>query len=114
MKLFKFEQTDGGRYRRKQYPSALILAPTRELACQIFDEARKVRYQIRCFLYLNLMQFSYRSRCRPCVVYGGADISNQLRDIERGCNLLVATPGRLVDMIERGRISLEYVRFESA
>lgn len=82
--------------RRKQYPLALVLAPTRELASQIYDEARK---------------FSYRSHVRPCVVYGGADISNQIRDLDRGCHLLVATPGRLVDMMERGRIGLDYCTF---
>lgn len=82
--------------RRKQYPTALVLGPTRELAVQIFEEARK---------------FSYRSRVRPCVVYGGADIGSQMRDLEHGCHLLVATPGRLVDMMERGKIGLEGVRF---
>ncbi|XP_056006194.1 ATP-dependent RNA helicase DDX3X-like isoform X2 [Ostrea edulis] len=82
--------------RRKQYPLALILAPTRELAYQIFDEARK---------------FAYRSRVRPCVVYGGADIGAQMRDLDRGCHLLVATPGRLVDMLERGKIGLEHCKF---
>ena len=45
------------------------------------------------------------------VVYGGAEIREQLRQIERGCDLLVATPGRLVDLIERGRVSMENVRF---
>ena len=82
-----------GAYRRRQYPLALVLAPTRELATQIYDEARK---------------FSYRSRVRPCVVYGGADIGQQMRDLDRGCHLLVATPGRLVDMIERGKVKLDY------
>uniref|UniRef100_A0A8C6V6I4 RNA helicase n=1 Tax=Neogobius melanostomus TaxID=47308 RepID=A0A8C6V6I4_9GOBI len=77
----------------QQYPISLVLAPTRELALQIYDEARK---------------FSYRSRVRPCVVYGGADIGGQIRDLERGCHLLVATPGRLVDMMERGKIGLDY------
>ncbi len=81
--------------RRKQYPLCLILAPTRELASQIFDESRK---------------FSYRSHVRPCVVYGGADIGGQIRELERGCHLLVATPGRLVDMLERGRVGLELCR----
>ncbi|XP_033759682.1 ATP-dependent RNA helicase DDX3X-like isoform X3 [Pecten maximus] len=90
-------QNNQGRYsRRKQYPVALILAPTRELASQIYDEARK---------------FAYRSRVRPCVVYGGADIGAQIRDLDRGCHLLVATPGRLVDMIERGKIGLDYCKF---
>uniref|UniRef100_A0A3B3RJR0 RNA helicase n=1 Tax=Paramormyrops kingsleyae TaxID=1676925 RepID=A0A3B3RJR0_9TELE len=88
---------ENGRYgRRKQYPISLVLAPTRELALQIYDEARK---------------FSYRSRVRPCVVYGGADIGQQIRDLERGCHLLVATPGRLVDMMERGKIGLDYCNF---
>ncbi|XP_062853696.1 DEAD-box helicase 3 X-linked b isoform X2 [Trichomycterus rosablanca] len=93
----KNSSQENGRYgRRKQYPLSLILAPTRELALQIYDEARK---------------FAYRSRVRPCVVYGGADIGQQIRDLERGCHLLVATPGRLVDMMERGKIGLEYCNF---
>nr|XP_033473846.1 DEAD-box helicase 3 X-linked a isoform X4 [Epinephelus lanceolatus] len=88
---------ENGRYgRRKQYPISLVLAPTRELALQIYDEARK---------------FAYRSRVRPCVVYGGADIGQQIRELERGCHLLVATPGRLVDMMERGKIGLDYCNF---
>lgn len=82
--------------QRKAYPTSLILAPTRELVSQIFEEARK---------------FAYRSWVRPCVVYGGADIGSQLRQIERGCDLLVATPGRLVDLIERGRISLMNIKY---
>jgi ATP-dependent RNA helicase DDX3X len=48
---------------------------------------------------------------RPAVVYGGADINQQLRQIERGCDLLTATPGRLVDLIERGRISLANIQY---
>ncbi|KAI0379957.1 DEAD-domain-containing protein [Hypomontagnella monticulosa] len=88
----------GGGYgrQRKAYPTSLILAPTRELVSQIYDEARK---------------FAYRSWVRPCVVYGGADIGSQLRQIERGCDLLVATPGRLVDLLERGRISLQNIKY---
>ena len=81
---------------RKAYPVCLILAPTRELASQIWDESRK---------------FSYRSWVRSCVVYGGADIGQQIRTIDRGCDLLTATPGRLVDLIERGRVSLANVRY---
>ncbi|XP_060689536.1 DEAD-box helicase 3 X-linked a isoform X1 [Hemiscyllium ocellatum] len=88
---------DSSKYgRRKQYPIALVLAPTRELAVQIYDESRK---------------FAYRSKVRPSVVYGGADIGQQIRDLERGCHLLVATPGRLVDMIERGKVGLDYCKY---
>uniref|UniRef100_A0A286XSN6 RNA helicase n=1 Tax=Cavia porcellus TaxID=10141 RepID=A0A286XSN6_CAVPO len=83
---------ENGRYGRcKQYPISLMLVPTRELAVQTYKEARK---------------FSYRSRIRPCVVYGGADT-----DLERGCHLLVATPGHLVDMMERGKIGLDFCKY---
>jgi superfamily II DNA/RNA helicase len=47
---------------------------------------------------------------RPCVVYGGADIGAQMRDLDKGCHLLVATPGRLVDMIERGKVGLDHCK----
>ena len=63
---------------------------------QIHEEARK---------------FAYRSWVRPAVAYGGADINQQLRSIERGCDLLSATPGRLVDLIERGHISLSNINY---
>ncbi|ODV86533.1 hypothetical protein CANARDRAFT_206909 [[Candida] arabinofermentans NRRL YB-2248] len=82
--------------RSKACPTALILAPTRELVSQIYEEARK---------------FSYRSWMRPCVCYGGSDIQSQIRNLERGCDLLVATPGRLNDLLERGRISLKNIKY---
>jgi ATP-dependent RNA helicase DDX3X len=85
-----------GYRNRKAHPQVLILAPTRELVSQIYDEAKK---------------FAYRSWVKPAVVYGGADVGAQIRNIERGCDLLVATPGRLVDLIERARISLSLVRY---
>jgi ATP-dependent RNA helicase DDX3X len=47
---------------------------------------------------------------RACVVYGGADISAQMQDLTRGCHVLVATPGRLVDMIERGKVGMDQVK----
>jgi superfamily II DNA/RNA helicase len=82
--------------RRKLLPNALVIAPTRELALQIYEEARK---------------FSYRSRVRPCVVYGGADIKGQMKDLDAGCHILVATPGRLIDLHDRGKIGLQNVRY---
>ncbi|XP_073708178.1 DEAD-box helicase 3 X-linked b isoform X2 [Garra rufa] len=97
LQAVKNSAQENGKYgRRKQYPISLVLAPTRELALQIYDEARK---------------FAYRSHVRPCVVYGGADIGQQIRDLERGCHLLVATPGRLVDMMERGKIGMDYCNY---
>ena len=89
-------EPEGGVRGRRTYPECLVLAPTRELASQIQDEAQK---------------FLYCTGIASVVVYGGADVREQLRQIERGCDLLVATPGRLVDLIERGRLSMENVKF---
>merc|ERR1719326_2115221 len=75
---------------------ALALAPTRELAIQIMDETKK---------------FSFRTGLRVCVAYGGSPFGDQMRELERGCDILVATPGRLDDMIGRGRVTLREVRF---
>jgi len=77
-------------------PKALVLAPTRELACQIHDEAIK---------------FSRGTSIKSTVVYGGVSISNQIRIVERGCDLIIATPGRLVDIIKRGKLALRLVKF---
>jgi ATP-dependent RNA helicase DDX3X len=66
------------------------------LASQIFEEAQK---------------FSYCTGLRAVVVYGGADMRLQKRDLDRGCDILVATPGRLVDLIERGHIRLRTIKF---
>ncbi len=81
---------------RKAYPVALVLAPTRELACQIYEESRK---------------FCFKTGIRPMVVYGGADVRTQFREMDKGCDLLVATPGRLMDLIDRARCSVELVKF---
>lgn len=81
---------------RKAYPLALVLSPTRELTTQIFEETRK---------------FAYQTGVRPVVCYGGAPVVNQLREIERGCDVLIATPGRLSDLIERARVSLSRCMF---
>jgi len=89
-------KNNNSRGRSKQYPLALVLAPTRELATQIYEESRK---------------FAYRAHVRTCVVYGGADVVSQMRDLSRGCHLLVATPGRLVDMIDRGKVGLDNCMF---
>uniref|UniRef100_A0A8R7VAD4 RNA helicase n=2 Tax=Triticum urartu TaxID=4572 RepID=A0A8R7VAD4_TRIUA len=84
-------------YRRTARPLALVLAPTRELAAQINEEAKK---------------FAHKTGLKVKVAYGGTSIvQQQLRDIEKGADILVATPGRLVDMIERGKISLEAIKY---
>ncbi|PIA46705.1 hypothetical protein AQUCO_01500324v1 [Aquilegia coerulea] len=77
-------------------PLALILSPTRELSCQIFEEVKK---------------FSYQTGVRVVVAYGGAPMHEQLRELDKGVDILVATPGRLVDMIERARVSLRLINY---
>lgn len=76
---------------------ALILAPTRELCLQITTE---------------LGQFArYRNEVRILAVYGGADIGKQIREAKQGAHILVATPGRLRDLMRRKAVSLQHVRF---
>lgn len=70
-------------------PLILVVAPTRELSTQIFDEARRL---------------CYRSMLRPCVIYGGAPSGDQMDELRKGCDVLIATPGRLIDFMERGNL----------
>ncbi|XP_008278033.1 putative ATP-dependent RNA helicase DDX4 [Stegastes partitus] len=79
-----------------QEPEVVIVAPTRELINQIFLEARK---------------FAHGTCVRPVVVYGGVSTGYQIREISRGCNLLCGTPGRLLDVIGRGKVGLSKVRY---
>ncbi|OAL06089.1 DEAD-domain-containing protein [Phaeosphaeriaceae sp. SRC1lsM3a] len=83
--------------RVRAEPLVLIVCPTRELACQIFDEARRL---------------CYRTMLRPCVVYGGAPTKNQREQLEMGCDVLVATPGRLMDFMQQNDVlSMRRLKF---
>jgi len=77
-------------------PQAIIITPTRELAIQIYDEARK---------------FSAGSDIISQVVYGGTSVNSQKYLLNRGCNILVATPGRLLDFVERGYVTFSQVMY---
>jgi len=83
---------DGGRVA----PQAIIISPTRELAIQIHEEARK---------------FACGSSVISQVVYGGTSVMSQKGCLNHGCNILVATPGRLLDFVERGYVSFKQVQF---
>lgn len=72
-----------------QSPEVLIVSPTRELTLQIYNEARK---------------FVHETIYRPVVVYGGTSVGHQLRMVERGANIVVGTPGRLVDFLNRKKV----------
>ncbi|XP_072957281.1 DEAD-box ATP-dependent RNA helicase 37-like [Typha angustifolia] len=94
--IMRGEPPQRPRGARAVFPLALILSPTRELSVQIHEEARK---------------FAYQTGVRVVVAYGGAPINQQLRELERGVEILVATPGRLVDLLERARVSLQMIRY---
>ncbi|KAF2814800.1 P-loop containing nucleoside triphosphate hydrolase protein [Mytilinidion resinicola] len=77
-------------------PIVLILAPTRELAVQIQQEISK---------------FGKSSRIRNTCVYGGVPKGGQIRDLARGVEVCIATPGRLIDMLESGKTNLRRVTY---
>jgi ATP-dependent RNA helicase RhlE len=76
-------------------PRALILSPTRELATQIAD---------------SLRAYGRHLPLRTEVVFGGVSQYHQERALRRGCDILVATPGRLIDLMEQGVLTLKDVR----
>ncbi|EGF83025.1 hypothetical protein BATDEDRAFT_29115 [Batrachochytrium dendrobatidis JAM81] len=77
-------------------PIVLILAPTRELAIQIQVECNK---------------FGSSSRIKNTCLYGGVPKGPQMRDLERGIEICIATPGRLIDMLESGKTNLKRVTY---
>ncbi|KAJ9055510.1 ATP-dependent RNA helicase dbp2, variant 3 [Entomophthora muscae] len=77
-------------------PIVLVLAPTRELACQIQSECTK---------------YGKSSRIRNTCIYGGAPRGPQVRDLSRGVEIVIATPGRLMDMLESGCTNLRRVTY---
>lgn len=81
----------------KKYPQALVVCPTRELCMQIVNELENFK--------------KYVSGIHIVAVYGGASISMQIRDIRRGVQIVVATPGRLIDLIERKAINLGEIKY---
>src|SRR5689334_10633500 len=76
---------------RGQGPQAIILAPTRELVQQIVAEMEKL---------------AHGQDISICGIYGGEPIQKQLRHLERGVDVVVGTPGRVIDHIERGTLYL--------
>lgn len=76
-------------------PHALVITPTRELAAQI----EKV-VSVVC----------EKTGQRAVIVMGGAKFDRQIKELERGCDLLVATPGRLIDLMEHKHVSLAQVK----
>jgi len=83
-----------GEGRRSDSPRVLVLTPTRELAGQVVD---------------NVGAYGKQAKLRTTAVYGGMPIGKQIGALKRGVDVLVATPGRLMDHMERGTVDLSQV-----
>jgi ATP-dependent RNA helicase DeaD len=81
----------------QRHPQALVVCPTRELCMQIVNEVNIFK---KFLPVVNIV-----------AVYGGASIVSQIREIKRGVQIVVATPGRLIDLIERKAINLEQINY---
>ncbi|GAB3019934.1 DEAD/DEAH box helicase [Niabella terrae] len=82
--------------KSQRSPQALVICPTRELCLQITSDIEK---------------FSGKQKVQVTAVYGGTSISLQIRELKRGTHIVVATPGRLIDLIERKAIHLEDINY---
>ena len=83
--------------KEDRFPQALIICPTRELCLQITNDLEKFK--------------SKADRVAVTAVYGGASIGDQIRSLKKGTHIIVATPGRLIDLIERKAVNLEKVSY---
>jgi len=77
-------------------PQALVLLPTRELAVQVANEVRKIG--------------KYMEGIKTVTVYGGADIKEQINKLKGGAQIIVGTPGRVIDLIDRHVIKLNEIK----
>src|SRR6188474_2237385 len=82
---------------KRRETQALVLAPTRELGLQITSDLENFSEKFKRF---NIV-----------AVYGGASISEQIRKVKKGAQIIVATPGRLIDLIDRKAINLSTIRY---
>jgi ATP-dependent RNA helicase RhlE len=80
----------------QKQPRALILAPTRELAAQVNE---------------NLRAYGRHVQLRSLEIFGGVNINPQITKLQRGIDVLVATPGRLIDHMQRGTVDLSKIEF---
>ncbi len=77
-------------------PQAIVLAPTRELVVQVAEEAKRL---------------SPSRHCRAVPIYGGQRFGTQLTEMKKGVNIVVGSPGRVLDHLSRGTLSLARVRY---
>jgi superfamily II DNA/RNA helicase len=86
------EETNGVGDGKIARPRGLVLLPTRELAVQVYE----VLKPLGAALGLHV-----------AAVYGGADIERQIKALRKGCDVIIATPGRLIDLGDRGEVNVE-------
>lgn len=84
------EAERGGRERRGRGPGCVVMAPTRELAKQVAEEFER-----------------FGGRLRTLCVYGGVSYTPQQESLRRGIDVLVGTPGRMIDLLERNHLRLD-------
>jgi len=77
------------RHKVVAQPLVVIVCPTRELAHQIFNEARRI---------------SYRSKLIPACAYGGTPVKYNVMQLQKGCDILIGTPGRIVDLMDKPHV----------
>jgi ATP-dependent RNA helicase RhlE len=83
------------KFSKEKHPQILIIVPTRELVLQVADMARKLG------AYMNI---------KVAGVYGGANINTQAEEVVDGMDILVATPGRLIDLVLKGVVRLKSIK----
>jgi ATP-dependent RNA helicase RhlE len=91
--LQRLQQADAGQ-RRPRRVRALILVPTRELAAQVAD---------------SVANYGRHLTYKSCVIYGGVSINPQISALRHGVDIVIATPGRLLDHLQRGTVRLDEV-----
>ena len=87
---------NGWRDLNEPGPQALVMAPTRELVVQVAEEARKL---------------APSRHFRAIPIYGGQRVRQQLTELKKGCNLVIGTPGRVLDHLARGTLTFDRVRY---
>src|SRR5581483_2852134 len=83
------------KFKHDRHVQALILAPTRELALQVAD---------------SIIEYGKHLNVRVLAVYGGQPYGPQISQLNRGVDIVVGTPGRLLDLIERKALNIKHVR----
>jgi ATP-dependent RNA helicase DeaD len=82
---------------KKAAPQGVVICPTRELCVQITTDITRFA--------------GFLKKIKIAAVYGGADMADQIRKVKRGAQVIVATPGRLLDLMHRGVVSTSHIKF---